>query len=83
MFVVAAGLALFFFDQQSRIAMSSDYYFADFLIIMAAMVWVGYRSRKNSSAGNTVLSLLIFCLYSGNRNAGGVSQMVGVRVGRV
>ena len=58
MFVVAGGLGLFFFDQQSRIAMSSDIYFANFLIVLAALVWVGYMvSQKFLSRGHGAQSL--------------------------
>jgi drug/metabolite transporter (DMT)-like permease len=65
MFVVSAGLTLFFFDQQSRVAMSSDYYFADFLIILAAIVWVGYMiSQKFLSRehGAQSLNFLVYTL---------------------
>ena len=65
MFVAAAGLVLFFMDQQSRIAMSREYYFADFLIIMAAIVWVGYMiSQKflSQKYGAQSLNFLVYAI---------------------
>ncbi len=64
MFVVAAGLVLFFFDQQSRVAMNSDYYFADFLIIMAAMVWVGYMISQKFLSREHGAQSLNFLVYT-------------------
>jgi drug/metabolite transporter (DMT)-like permease len=64
MFVVVAGLALFFFDQQSRVAMSSDYYFADFLIIMAALVWVGYMISQKLLSREHGAQSLNFLVYT-------------------
>ena len=64
MFVVSAGLGLFFFDQQSRVAMSSDYYFADFLIIMAAMVWVGYMISQKFLSREHGAQSLNFLVYT-------------------
>ena len=64
MFVVAAGLALFFFDQQSRIAMSGDYYYADFLIIMAALVWVGYMVSQKFLSRDHGAQSLNFLVYT-------------------
>ncbi|MEC9423305.1 MAG: DMT family transporter, partial [Nitrospinota bacterium] len=65
MFVAAAGLVLFFLDQQSRIAMSGEYYFSDFLIIMAAIVWVGYMiSQKflSQKYGAQSLNFLVYAI---------------------
>ena len=64
MFVVATGLTLFFFDQQSRVAMSSDYYFADFLIIMAAIVWVGYMISQKFLSREYGAQSLNFLVYT-------------------
>ncbi len=64
MFVVAAGLALFFIDQQSRIAMNSNYYFADFLIIMAAIVWVGYMISQKFLSREYGAQSLNFLVYT-------------------
>ena len=65
MLVAAGGLTLFFLDQKSRIAMSREYYFADFLIIMAAIVWVGYMiSQKflNQKYGAQSLNFLVYAI---------------------
>ena len=65
MLVVVAGLTLFFLDQQSRVVMSREYYFADFLIIMAAIAWVGYMiSQKFLSRyyGAQSLNLLVYAI---------------------
>jgi drug/metabolite transporter (DMT)-like permease len=64
MFVVATGLALFFFDQQSRVAMSSEYYFADFLIIMSAIVWVGYMISQKFLSREYGAQSLNFLVYT-------------------
>ena len=64
MFVVATGLTLFFFDQQSRVTMSSDYYFADFLIIMAAIVWVGYMISQKFLSREYGAQSLNFLVYT-------------------
>lgn len=64
MLVVGAGLVLFFFDQQSRVAMSSDYYFADFLIIMAAIVWVGYMISQKFLSRDYGAQSLNFLVYT-------------------
>ena len=64
-FIVAAGLIIFFLDQKSRIAMNREYYFSDFLIIMAAIVWVGYMiSQKflNQNYGAQSLNLLVYAI---------------------
>lgn len=63
MFVAAAGLTLFFFDQQGRVAMTSEYYFADFLIIMAAIVWVGYMMSQKFLAREHGAQSLNFLVY--------------------
>ena len=65
MLVAAGGLTLFFLDQKSRIAMSREYYFADFLIIMAAIVWVGYMiSQKflSQKYGAQSLNFLVYAI---------------------
>ena len=64
MFVVATGLTLFFFDQQSRVTMSSDYYFADFLIIMAAIVWEGYMISQKFLSREYGAQSLNFLVYT-------------------
>ena len=65
MFVAAGGLTVFFLDQKSKVAMSREYYFADFLIIMAAIVWVGYMiSQKflNQKYGAQSLNFLVYAI---------------------
>jgi len=64
MFVVVAGLSLFFFDQQSRVVMSSEYYFADFLIIMSAIVWVGYMISQKFLSREYGAQSLNFLVYT-------------------
>ena len=64
MFVVATGLIFFFFDQKSRVAISSDYYFADFLIIMAAIVWVGYMISQKFLSREYGAQSLNFLVYT-------------------
>lgn len=64
MFIVVAGLALFFLDQQSRAAMSGEYYFADFLIIMAALVWVGYMVSQKFLSREYGAQSLNFLVYA-------------------
>lgn len=64
MFVAAGGLTLFFVDQQSRVVMESEYYFADFLIIMAAIVWVGYMISQKFLSRNYGAQSLNFLVYS-------------------
>jgi len=64
MFIVAAGLALFFFDKQNRVIMSSEYYFADFLIIMAALVWVGYMISQKFLSQEHGAQSLNFLVYA-------------------
>jgi drug/metabolite transporter (DMT)-like permease len=64
MFVVAAGLTLFFFDQQSRVAMSSEHYFANFLIIMSAIVWVGYMISQKFLSHKYGAQSLNFLVYA-------------------
>ena len=64
MFIVAAGLTLFFFDQQSRVS-NSSYFFADFLIQLAAIVWVGYMIMQkflSQSYGAQSLNLLVYAV---------------------
>ncbi len=64
MFVAATGLTLFFFDQQSRVAMTGEYYFADFLIIMAALVWVGYMVSQKFLSRDHGAQSLNFLVYA-------------------
>ena len=64
MFVVVAGLSLFFFDQQSRVVMSSEYYFADFLIIMSAIVWVGYMISQKFLSREYGAQSINFLVYT-------------------
>ena len=64
-FIVVAGLIIFFLDQKSRITMNREYYFSDFLIIMAAIVWVGYMiSQKflSQNYGAQSLNLLVYAI---------------------
>lgn len=63
--VAGSGLFLFFHDQQSRIQETGDYYYADFLIVLAAMVWVGYMiSQKflSQKYGAQSLNLLVYAV---------------------
>jgi drug/metabolite transporter (DMT)-like permease len=65
MLVAGSGLFLFFHDQQSRIQNTGDYYYADFLIVLAGMVWVGYMvSQKFLSRqyGAQSLNLLVYAV---------------------
>jgi drug/metabolite transporter (DMT)-like permease len=65
MIVVASGLFLFFYDQQSRIQERGNYYYADFLIILAAFAWVGYMiSQKFLSRkyGAQSLNMLVYAV---------------------
>ncbi|MGY8761460.1 MAG: DMT family transporter, partial [Nitrospinaceae bacterium] len=65
MLVAGSGLFLFFHDQQSRIQKTGDYYYADFLIVLAGMVWVGYMvSQKFLSRqyGAQSLNLLVYAV---------------------
>lgn len=65
MFIAGCGLFLFFHDQQSRIQESREYYYANFLIILAALVWVGYMvSQKFLSRqyGAQSLNLLVYAV---------------------
>ncbi|MBT5470508.1 MAG: DMT family transporter [Nitrospina sp.] len=64
MFIGAAGLTLFFLDQQSRVAMTGEYYFADFLIIMAALVWVGYMISQKFLSRDHGAQTLNFLVYA-------------------
>ncbi len=65
MFVAAAGLTLFFLDQQSRVEnMAADYYFADFLILMAALVWVGYMVSQKFLSRQYGAQSLNFLVYA-------------------
>jgi drug/metabolite transporter (DMT)-like permease len=63
--VVGSGLFLFFYDQKNRIQETGDYYYADFLIVLAGMVWVGYMvSQKILSRqyGAQSLNLLVYAV---------------------
>ena len=65
MFVAGVGLFLFFHDQQSRILETEDYFYANFLIVLAALVWVGYMvSQKFLSRqyGAQSLNLLVYAV---------------------
>jgi drug/metabolite transporter (DMT)-like permease len=65
MLVAGIGLFLFFHDQQSRIQDTGDYYYADFLIVLAGMVWVGYMvSQKflSQQYGAQSLNLLVYAV---------------------
>ncbi len=65
MVIAGSGLYLFFHDQQSRIQNVADYYYADFLIVLAGMVWVGYMvSQKFLSRqyGAQSLNLLVYAV---------------------
>ena len=65
MFMVGCGLFLFFHDQQSRILETGDYFYANFLIVLAALVWVGYMvSQKFLSRqyGAQSLNLLVYAV---------------------
>ncbi len=65
MFIVGCGLFLFFHDQQSRIQEPGEYYYANFLIVLAALVWVGYMvSQKILSRqyGAQSLNLLVYAV---------------------
>ena len=65
MFVAGVGLFLFFHDQQSWILETGDYFYANFLIVLAALVWVGYMvSQKFLSRqyGAQSLNLLVYAV---------------------
>jgi drug/metabolite transporter (DMT)-like permease len=65
MCVAGGGLFLFFHDQQSRIQEPGEYYYANFLIILAALTWVGYMvSQKFLSRqyGAQSLNLLVYAV---------------------
>ena len=65
MFVAGVGLFLFFHDQQGRILETGDYYYANLLIVLAALVWVGYMvSQKFLSRqyGAQSLNLLVYAV---------------------
>lgn len=63
MLVAAAGLTLFFLDQQSRVPLTSEYYFTDFLIIMAALAWVGYMISQKFLSREYGAQSLNFLVY--------------------
>jgi drug/metabolite transporter (DMT)-like permease len=59
------GLLMFFQDQQSRIQKTRDYYYADFLIVLAGLVCVGYMiSQKflSKKYGAQSLNLLVYAV---------------------
>ena len=62
-FTVAAGLTLFFFDQQSRIS-NNSYFYADFLIQLAALVWVGYMISQKFLSRTYGAQSLNFLVYA-------------------
>lgn len=65
MIIMGCGLFLFFHDQQSRIHGQGEYYYANLLIILAAIVWVGYMiSQKFLSRqyGAQSLNLLVYAV---------------------
>ena len=62
MFIAAAGLTLFFFDQQSRVS-SNSYFYADFLIQLAALVWVGYMISQKFLSWSYGAQSLNFLVY--------------------
>jgi len=64
MLIVAAGLVIFFLDQKSRISMNREYFFSDFLIIMAAIVWVGYMISQKFLSQNYGAQSLNFLVYA-------------------
>ena len=64
MLITAAGLALFFFDQKNQLFMSGEYYFADLLIIMAAVVWVGYMVSQKFLSQDHGAQSLNFLIYA-------------------
>jgi len=63
MLITAVGLTLFFFDQKNRVIVSGEYYFADFLIIMAALVWVGYMVSQKFLSRDHGAQSLNFLVY--------------------
>jgi len=64
MFVTIAGLIFFFLDQQGKVVMNREYYFADFLIIMASIVWVGYMISQKFLSRNYGAQSLNFLVYA-------------------
>ncbi len=65
MFIVGCGLFLFFHDQQSRIQEPGEYYYANFLIVLAALVWVGYMVTQkflSRQYGAQSLNLLVYAV---------------------
>ena len=65
MFVAGVGLFLFFHDQQSRILETGDYFYANFLIVLAALVWVGYMVSQrflSRQYGAQSLNLLVYAV---------------------
>jgi drug/metabolite transporter (DMT)-like permease len=65
MLIAGCGLFLFFHDQQSRIETQGEYLYANFLIILAALIWVGYMvSQKflSQEYGAQSLNLLVYAV---------------------
>ena len=65
MFIAGCGLYLFFHDQLNRVQESGEYYYANFLIVLAALVWVGYMvSQKflSQKYGAQSLNLLVYAV---------------------
>ena len=64
MFVAGVGLFLFFHDQQSRILETGDYFYANFLIVLAALVWVGYMVAQKFLSRQYVAKSLNLLVYA-------------------
>jgi drug/metabolite transporter (DMT)-like permease len=65
MVIAGSGLFLFFHDQQSHIQEVRDYYYADFLIVLAGLVWVGYMVAQkflSRKYGAQSLNLLVYAV---------------------
>ena len=65
MVIAGSGLFIFFNDQQSYIQEVRDYYYADFLIVLAGLVWVGYMVAQkflSRKYGAQSLNLLVYAV---------------------
>jgi drug/metabolite transporter (DMT)-like permease len=65
MVIAGSGLFLFFHDQQSHIQEVRDYYYADFLIVLAGLIWVGYMVAQkflSRKYGAQSLNLLVYAV---------------------
>ena len=65
MVIAGSGLFIFFNDQQSHIQEVRDYYYADFLIVLAGLVWVGYMVAQkflSRKYGAQSLNLLVYAV---------------------